>query len=184
MMGAQFIGYFLLFASLVLLLRVRYDAPFLPSMAWVMPKKGLWLNVAFGPMLAFTLSMLGFALQAPTGETPFKEMMTDRWSLIVIGLFGVTIGPLCEELAFRGFLMPVLVRSFGAWIGVLVTALPFALLHGPQYSWSWQHILLLTLAGCAFGGIRQITGSTAAAALTHATYNLTFFSALVIEGNR
>jgi hypothetical protein len=30
--------------------------------------------------------------------------------------------------------------------------------------------------------VRLITGSTAAAALTHATYNLTFFSALVAQG--
>jgi membrane protease YdiL (CAAX protease family) len=103
--------------------------------------------------------------------------------LILTGLFGVSIGPLCEELAFRGFLMPLLIRSLGAWAGVLITALPFALLHGPQYSWSWQHIVLLALAGTAFGLVRHLSGSTAAAVMTHATYNLTFFSALVMQGS-
>lgn len=179
---AQFIGYALWFASLVLLLRVRYDASFWPSLAWVMPKKGLWRSILQGPALAFAIGWLGYALKTPDIEMPFKDLLSDRWSLILTGLFGVTIGPLCEELAFRGFLMPVLIRSLGTWAGILITALPFALLHGPQYSWSWQHILLLVLVGTAFGLVRHATGSTAAAAMTHATYNLTLFSAMVIQG--
>lgn len=181
---AQFIGYGLWFASLVLLLRVRYDAAFWPSLAWIMPKHGLWRAVFQGPMLAFGVAWLGYALHTPNVEMPFKELLSDRWSLILMGLFGVTIGPLCEELAFRGFLMPLVIRSWGVWAGILITALPFALLHGPQYSWSWQHIVLLVLAGAAFGRVRQITGSTAAAVMTHATYNLTFFSAMVMQGNQ
>ncbi|MBL8177826.1 MAG: CPBP family intramembrane metalloprotease [Bryobacterales bacterium] len=181
---AQFVGYAFWFASLVLLLRVRYDAPFWPSLAWTMPKQGLWRWIVVGPLLAFLVGWLGFALRTPIVEMPFKELLSDRWSLILTGLFGVTIGPLCEELAFRGFLMPLLIRSWGVWAGVLITALPFALLHGPQYSWSWQHIVLLVLAGGAFGGVRHITGSTAAAVMTHATYNLTFFSAMVVQGNQ
>lgn len=181
---AQFIGYALWFASLVLLLRVRYDAPFWPSLGWIMPKHGLWRAVLQGPMLAFGVAWLAYALQTPNIEMPFKDLLGDRWSLILTGLFAVTVGPLCEELAFRGFFMPLLVRSLGAWPGILITALPFALLHGPQYSWSWQHILLLVLAGSAFGRVRHITGSTAAAVMTHATYNLTFFSAMVMQGNQ
>ena len=181
---AQFLGYALWFASLVLLLRVRYDAPFWPSLAWTMPRHGLWQWIVVGPVLAFAVSWMGHALRTPDIEMPFKELMSDRWSIVLMGLFGVTIGPLCEELAFRGFLMPLLIRSWGVWPGILITALPFALLHGPQYSWSWQHIALLVLASVAFGGVRHITGSTAAAAMTHATYNLTFFSAMVMQGNQ
>jgi membrane protease YdiL (CAAX protease family) len=181
---AQFIGYALWFASLVLLLRVRYDAPFWTSLAWVVPKQSFWRYVFQGPMLAFAVAWLGLAMRTPQIEMPFKELLNDRVSIMMTGVFGVTIGPLCEELAFRGFLMPVVVRSLGVWPGVLITAVPFALLHGPQYSWSWRHLLLLLLAGTAFGRVRHITGSTAAAALTHASYNLTFFSALIVQGNR
>ncbi len=80
--------------------------------------------------------------------------------------------------------MPLLSRKFGVWVGIVMAAVPFALLNGPQYAWSWQHIALLVLASVAFGGVRRITGSTAAAAMTHATYNLTFFSAFLVTQSR
>lgn len=179
---AQFIGYALWFGSLILLLRVRYDAPFWPSLRWVMPRHGFWRAVVQGPLLAFTIAALGGLLRTPNVDMPFKTLLADRWSMMLTGVFGVTIGPLCEELAFRGFLMPVVARTLGPWLGALLTALPFALLHGPQYAWSWQHVLLLVLAGSAFGLVRHWTGSTAAAAMTHATYNLTFFAALIMQG--
>ncbi|MBI3683639.1 MAG: CPBP family intramembrane metalloprotease [Acidobacteria bacterium] len=181
LLAAQFIGYGLWFASLILLFRVRYEAPFWSSLAWVMPKQGFWRAVVQGPMLAFAIAWLGIFLQTPNIDMPFRDLITDRVSMMLTGVFAVTVGPLCEELAFRGFLMPLLTRTFGVWGGILITALPFALLHGPQYSWSWRHILLLLLAGVAFGRVRHLTGSTAASAMTHATYNLTFFSALVMQ---
>jgi membrane protease YdiL (CAAX protease family) len=67
--------------------------------------------------------------------------------------------------------------------GLLVTALPFSLLHGPQYNWSWQRLLVLTLASIAFGLIRHRTGSTAASSLTHAAYNLTFLAGMLMQGD-
>ena len=113
---------------------------------------------------------------------PFHELLSNRFSMVLTGIVALTLGPLSEELAFRGFLMPLMVLRFGAVAGVVLTALPFALLHGPQYSWSWRHLLLLTLAGVAFGVVRHRTGSTLAATMTHSTYNLTFFSAYLAQG--
>ena len=49
--------------------------------------------------------------------------------------------------------------------------MPFALLHGPQYAWSWRHVLLIAVAGSAFGWWRVYTRSTGASALMHAGYN-------------
>jgi uncharacterized protein len=182
---AQFIGYAFWFASLYLLLKVKYGRPLLASLAWIRPKGG-WapMSVFMGPVLAFAVGLLGVVLKTPQIEMPFRDMLNDRMSIFMFGLFAVTLGPLSEELAFRGFLMPLLVRSLGPVPGIVITALPFALLHGPQYSWSWRHLVLLTLAGTVFGCIRHYTGSTRAAAMTHATYNLTFFSAfLAQQGN-
>lgn len=181
---AQLIGYLLWFGSLVLLLRLRYERPFWDSLAWFWPKQGFLRCVFQGPMLAFAVAWMGFFLRTPVIDIPFAKLLSDPYSIALIGVFAVAIGPLCEELAFRGFLMPLLSRKFGVWGGILMAAVPFALLHGPQYSWSWQHLLLLVLAGTAFGRVRHITGSTAAATLTHATYNLTFFSAFLVAQAR
>lgn len=180
LIAAQLIGYLLWFGSLVLLLRLRYQRPFWRSLAWFWPHQGFLRSVAQGPMLAFAVAWIGLFLKTPAVEMPFQKLLTDPISIALLGIFATTIGPLCEELAFRGFLMPMLGRRFGQWAGILMAAVPFALLHGPQYGWSWQHLILLVLAGAAFGRVRYVTGSTAAAALTHAAYNLTFFSAFLL----
>ena len=114
---------------------------------------------------------------------PMQELLRDRASLVLVGIFAVTLGPLCEELSFRGFFLPLLARSLGAAGGVLLTAVAFSLMHGPQYAWSWRHILLITLAGVAFGVVRLRSGSTAAATIMHATYNLTFFVAYLVQSD-
>jgi membrane protease YdiL (CAAX protease family) len=177
---AQFLGYGFLFGSLYLLLKVRYGRPFWVSMAWV-PWRGKMQTLLAGPLLAFCIALLGVAMRTPEIEMPFKEFLNDRASVILIGIFATTLGPMCEELAFRGFLMPLLRKSFGVVPSILGAALPFALLHGPQYAWSWRHVLLVMVAGVAFGVVRYRTGSTAAATVVHGAYNLTQFVAFLIQ---
>ena len=90
------------------------------------------------------------------------------------------MAPVCEELIFRGFLQPLLVRSLGAPAGILATALPFGLLHFQEYGNSWRHVLLISLSGVAFGLMRHATGSTKAAAVMHSSYNAFQFVLLMI----
>ena len=89
---------------------------------------------------------------------------------------------LCEELAFRGFLQPLLARSLGAAPAILLAAIPFGLLHYPEYGDSWRHALIIAAAGAAFGAMRQVTGSTKAAVLMHASYNAFFFLVMFADG--
>ena len=110
-----------------------------------------------------------------------KEFLTRRSSVVLLAIFGTTLGPLCEELAFRGFMQPLFVRSLGAIPGILLAAVPFGLLHLQQYGWSWRHGLLITLAGAAFGWMRHATGSTKASVIMHVAYNSMFFLALVAQ---
>jgi hypothetical protein len=42
-------------------------------------------------------------------------------------------------------------RSLGAGPGILAAAIPFGLLHFPEYGNSWRHALLISLVGAAFG---------------------------------
>jgi len=181
LLPAQFLGYALWFVCLYILLKTRYNRPFWKSLAFVAPGEGLGRFVLYGPMVAMIIAGLAAALHTPQVEMPIRELLRDRTSLVLVGIFAITLGPIAEELAFRGFLMPLLVRSTGPVLGALLTALPFAVLHGPQYAWSWQHIMLLTFAGCAFGWIRLRTGSTVSASITHAAYNLTFFVAYLLQ---
>jgi hypothetical protein len=181
LLPAQFLGYALWFLCLYLILKTRYNRPFWPAMKWTAPVRGLGGLVLYGPVVAFFIALLAVLMRTPQVDLPIRELLKDWTSIVLVGIFAVTLGPVAEELAFRGFLMPLLMRSTGTALGILLTSLPFAALHGPQYGWSWQHILLLTIAGCAFGWIRVRSDSTMAAAITHATYNLTFFVAYVLQ---
>ena len=175
---AQFLGYGFLFFALYVLLKVHYQRPFWQSLRWVRTRPGDSRTVLYGFVMAFVVALLGAVLHTPDIHTPMKDLLSDRSSVLLIAIFAVTLGPLCEELAFRGFLQPVLVRSFGPAAGIVLAAIPFGLLHLSQYGGSWRHGLLITVAGIGFGWMRQVSGSTRAATIMHAAYNFIFFAAL------
>jgi uncharacterized protein len=167
----------LLLIVLYFLVSWRYAMPFWESMGWTGPVRGAWWCVLGGPVLAIGGSVLGVLLHAPEMPDPIKDLITNRLSLTIVMIFVVGLGPLYEELFFRGFLFPLLARTFGAVAGIFLCAVPFALLHGAQYQWAWQQITLVGLAGAAFGFVRYKTGSTAAATILHSCFNLTQFLA-------
>jgi membrane protease YdiL (CAAX protease family) len=174
----------LLLGALYLLVSWRYRKPFWQSMGWVRPVRGAWWSVVGGPLLAVTVSVLGVALRAPEVPDPVKDLITGRLSLVTVMAFAVVFGPIYEELFFRGFLFPLLAKTFGAVGGIVLSAVPFALLHGPQNQWAWQQVTMVGVAGLAFGFVRHRTGSTAASTILHASFNLTQFVAfLALRGH-
>lgn len=163
----------LLLAMLYLLVARRYNQPFWRSMGWSRPVRGAWWCLAGGPVLAIAVAALGVIIRAPELPDPVKELVTGRVSLVFVVLFASVLGPIYEELFFRGFLLPLLVKSFGPAAGILLTTAPFALLHGAQYQWAWQQVTLVGIAGAVFGLVRYRTGSTAASTILHGAFNLT-----------
>jgi membrane protease YdiL (CAAX protease family) len=170
----------LLLAVLYFLVSWRYEMPFWESMGWSLPFRGAWWCLLGGPFLAIGGSVLGVILRAPEMPDPIKDLITNRLSLVIVMIFVVGLGPLYEELFFRGFLFPLFARTFGAAAGIFLSALPFALLHGAQYQWAWQQMTLVGIAGAAFGFVRYKTGSTAAATILHSCFNLTQFLAYLV----
>lgn len=178
----QLIWYVLVFGALLVLLRVRYDRPFWSSLGWRFPFRGMAACLVSGPVLAIAVGLIGYVLHTPKIQLPmFDEMMSDRPTTVLFALFVVVIGPLCEELAFRGFLMPLLMRSLGAIGGIVVTAVLFGAMHGYEYEWSWRHLLLISIVGVVLGWVRYHTGSTAGSAFMHSTFNLTQLAAFLAQ---
>ncbi len=174
----QFAGYAFLFGALCALFRTQYDRPFWRSLGWLpltLPAAQIALA---GVVAVLAAGLLGQIIHIPTADSPLLELLKDRTSLILIAIFGTTVGPLCEELAFRGFLQPLFVRSLGPIPGIFAAAVPFGVLHYSEYGNSWKHVLLISLAGAAFGWMRHITGSTKASTLMHASYNAFQFALL------
>jgi membrane protease YdiL (CAAX protease family) len=163
--------YVLGFSGLALLFHVEYQRPFWRSLGWTGFRLPLWRVALYGCATAFGVGVIGVLLQTPNTSNRMTEMMQDSHALIPVAIFAITLGPLAEELGFRGFLQPLLVRSLGPVPGVVASAIPFGLLHFQEYGNSWRHALLISLAGAAFGWMRYRTGSTQASTLMHASYN-------------
>ncbi|SRR5579883_2383570 len=177
----QVVGYLLLFGALRMIFRLEYDRPFWQSLSWTRPPIPVLQIAAAGIGTALAVVVTGTLIHLPEGPNPMKDLvMQGRVSLILLAIFGVVVAPLCEELAFRGFLQPLLVRSFGAIIGILIPAAAFGLLHYQEYGNSWRHALLLSGAGACFGMMRHFTRSTKAAVVMHASYNGILFVLLAI----
>jgi len=169
----QLVWYVLVFSVLYALLHLRYRQPFWRSLGWAPPFRDAHIAFIAGPFVAIAIAYLGYVIHPPAIQQPFRQMLADRPTIILFSIFAVAIGPLCEELAFRGFLMPLLVRSVGAAPGIILTGVLFGSLHAPEYGWSWKHVSLIAAAGSVFGWVRYRTGSTAASTFMHSSYNLT-----------
>jgi len=174
---AQSLIYVLAYGALALLFRVHYDRPFWSSLGWTSFRLPGFVVAGCGVVTAVIVAFVGALIHTPTTANRITEMLEDPKSLVLVAIFGLTLAPLAEELGFRGFLQPLLVRSLGPAPGILAAAIPFGILHFWEYGNSWRHALLISLAGAAFGWMRHRTGSTRASTLMHASYNALEFLA-------
>ncbi|HTQ53327.1 MAG TPA: type II CAAX endopeptidase family protein [Bryobacteraceae bacterium] len=181
LLPAQCLLYGYLLGALAVIFHRYYQRPLWQSLRWESVRGRTAMVAASGIGMACVVVFASLLIRTPDVESPMKALLSDPTSAILLAVLGVTIGPICEEIVFRGFLQPLLVRSLGAVAGVLLAAVPFGLLHLQEYGYSWRHALLITLAGASFGWMRQRTGSTKAAALMHASYNGVFFLVLVLQ---
>jgi hypothetical protein len=135
-------------------------------------------------MLTILIDVLGRFLPMPK-TSPFDEFFSRPRDAYLIAIFAVTVGPLMEELFFRGFFYPVVVRKTSVAWAVVLTAVPFGLLHYVQYR-SWGAVLLITLVGVVLGTVRAVTKSVAASFLVHVGYNGTLMAlaAVATDGFR
>ncbi|HZU26048.1 MAG TPA: type II CAAX endopeptidase family protein [Bryobacteraceae bacterium] len=181
---AQCILYVLIIGALYIIIRSRYRRPFWPAMGFG-PARPHWITYAVaGMFLAVFIGLLGVALKAPEIPLPFQDMLRSRGAIISLGVLVVALGPFCEELVFRGFLMPILMRTLGIAAGIILAGVLFGALHGPEYHWAWQQIVLISTVGVVFGWARYRTGSNIPAFLMHAGFNLTQFVALIYSNTK
>jgi uncharacterized protein len=171
LMIPQFLAQAAMLIPIALVFRWKYEQPFLRSLRLGVRVPEIWPSFGAGILVALSVLLLAAVMRIPDVASPMRDLMKDMAAARWIAVFAVSVGPAFEELFFRGILQPVAVRSLGAIAGVLLSAAPFAMLHGPQYAWSWQHVAMILVAGSAFGWWRLRTQSTGAAIVMHCGYN-------------
>jgi len=176
-------AYLVMFAVLKLIFS-WYGASLLPSLGWVKAPLSEVSMAGWGLALFFMAVLLQILLRMPQDtETPFdKAMFSDHYSRFVMAIFGVTAGPVIEEVWFRGLLHPVLTSATGVFPGILITSVFFAAMHLTQYAFIWQSGVVLTAVAFGLGVIRQITGSTRASSVAHIAYNALPFALTLMQG--
>jgi uncharacterized protein len=176
---AQMLAYLLLLGYMYILVTKERRSPrFWKALHWNWPAN-IWPFVAGGLVMQAVFLLLGRFLPFPK-ETPFDALLRRPSTIVLIAIFAVTLGPLMEELFFRGFLYPVLARRFGMNTGISVSALGFGLMHAAQYGYSWASVLLIFLVGIVLGAVRARKDSVASGFLVHAAYNGTIILMLLI----
>ena len=83
--------------------------------------------------------------------------------VLIVGL----VGPVAEEVFFRGFAYRAFKERFGVRVGVVLSALLFALIHGNPIA-----LLPIFVAGVLLAWLYERTGSLAAPILLHCGNNL------------
>ena len=135
---------------------------------WVHPRRRIfWLHALFAGAAAATLVVaILHAEHTPLGQTSPATL-----------LHGVTIGPIIEEILFRGAAFSVIYVTAGSIKGLLrlrlaiaivLSSLLFAVAHTRMIGIPW---LVFFGMGTLYALLRWRSNSTAVAALMHATYN-------------
>jgi len=147
----------------------KYRVRFLQAVKWNW-FAGIWRWIGLGVVMLFVLDVLSNFLPMPK-DTPFDKLFSRPRDAYLIAIYAITLGPFVEELFFHGFFYPVLARRWGAASGIFLTALPFALMHMPQYGDAWAAFLVIFIVGIVCGIVRAVTKSVGASFLVHVGYN-------------
>ncbi len=147
------------------------------------PAEALGLR-GFNPALALGLLVLsgaGFIIlsdlysavaqklnfNAPTNLEQLTQQLHQEPLVIYATLAaGVLVAPICEEIFFRGFLLPGLQKSMPAWLAIVITSLIFAAAHASPGSFVLLFILAIFL-----GMMRVATGSIWPGVILHMANN-------------
>jgi uncharacterized protein len=179
----EILGYVAVALIMIMMVEGKYHAPFWEAIRWNWRSRAVPKLLGLG-VLTVGLDILGRYLPMPK-TTPFEQIFAHPGDAYLMAAFAVTFGPLMEELFFRGFLYPVLARRTGVFLAVVLTALPFGLMHYFQYR-SWGAVLVIACVGVVLTIVRVVTQSVAASFLVHVGYNATLMglTAIATDGFR
>ena len=126
-------------------------------------------------LLLQLLSMAGWVMNMPAIQTPMPN--EDPMGFILSMSYVCFLGPILEEVIFRGFILNGL-KKYGEAAGVLVSTLFFMMYHG-----NLAQTITPLLVGFLFGFLTIRTGSLWPAILCHILHNTTAMAMDYIPGD-
>ncbi len=205
-LGSQAAWYVIAFGGCALLFPALWQKGFWTGLQWngIRALHLRWRLIA-AAMACFVLAIVDGVLMPGPNNTPIDQIFRMPGAAWMLFGFGITLAPLFEEIAFRGFLLPALCTAYD-WIterfsgtlprwpdenghprwslramavGSLLTSVPFALMHAEQTSYSLGPFLLLVCVSLVLCWVRLSTRSLAASVMVHSSYNFLLFSLML-----
>ena len=122
---------------------------------------------AFAALGLFVAINLALALLPAVWMTDYSEYMDVLLSDGLLPAVSIVLmGPLAEELMFRGVIQTRLARAMPAWIAVVLQAVLFGVTHGTPIQMAYAFLI-----GLALGFLRSRTGSILPGFAAHAAFN-------------
>jgi len=134
-------------------------------------------NAVLGWSTILTVAGLGIILgfrwlggRFRVAETPLLKSLLPktRRERSVFGVLSLAAGT-CEELAYRGYVIPMLIPILGMGSAVVISSLVFGLMHGYQ---GWLGIFRTTLMGAVLAWGFIFSGSLVPAMIAHTAIDL------------
>jgi membrane protease YdiL (CAAX protease family) len=179
----------LLLAYLAAQMRHSFHAPFWRTIGWRpletghTPRAAAYLGLILsGFMLAILVTASSSVFKAPR-QTPIEQFFQDRRSALLLMSMAVLLAPVLEETIFRGYIYPVIARSFGVNTSIFVTGTLFGLLHASQLWGAWAQIVMLVVVGIVFTYARARTRTVVASYILHVSYNSCLFLGFLLASH-
>ena len=169
LLAPQFIWFAVVTLFLLDYSKWRFHQSLWHTIRWNWPRHRWPVMVVIGFATLFALQGLERLVPLPK-NSPFDQFFDRPLDAYAFAFLAIAFAPFMEELFFRGFLYPVLARRLGVSAGVLLTALPFALIHEPEYK-AWGPVLIIFLVGIVLTVVRAKMKSVGASFIVHAIYN-------------
>lgn len=161
-------------ALVYIIVTKRYNTPFKEAFGISFSKLPGFVNqgviVTAIIIVATTLIGLIFSQFVDSPErNPYMDMPVDRFRWFT--LLAIFFAPIVEEIFFRGFMQPALVKKTSVFWGILITALIFGISH-TQYLDFGAAMISVTVIGLILGIARHKTGSVMPGIFAHFFNNI------------
>lgn len=168
----------------VAIMRLLFKADRLLKLGWSETRK-VKLSLA-GGVFGIALVLVSFTIVFIVGEVDVVSLRLDRTILASFAVLTIValIDTITEEVLFRGYVQEMIKSDFGVWPAILLSAVPFAILHSLGHD-IFSHplvIINLALAGVFLALLREWSGSLWLPIGVHFTWNA--FNRLFGESDR
>ena len=120
-------------------------------------------------LILFSLAELAHRIGYEPPPIPIQNLIFEEsrpQMLMLLALLVCVVGPIAEELLFRGVIFATLRQRMGLVVSMLLSGALFALMHG-----HWLGFFPIMLLGCVLSYIYDSTGTLLAPLLVHVLHN-------------